>query len=966
MVNSDIVPVRALIVLFMLFMCCVAKAQKCIAIFGVCDEMNYQTITDVDIRLLRNDSVEVEFHNVSVTNDYALEFDYVKGLYTLILDKEGYATKVSTFEVSNRRNTSFGLGTFWLQKMPEHKLNEVTVSVTRIKMVMKGDTIVYDANAFQLAQGSMLDALISQLPGAELEDGQIKVNGKFIESLLLNGEEFFNGNASIALQNLPAYTVKDIKVYDRSQNDAYLKSTAAQQLDGEEHLVMDVNLKKVYQKGWMGNVDLGYGSPHNKYLGKGFLMGFRGKSRLTAFVNVNNIKDTQSGTSSGGWNGGWAQDGDMRLQMAGLDLLHVDGKMKYMGTLTLTHERPYTEQKISSVNFYDDGNTYTRQLSTSTEKKKHLMFNGQIQYSGDRVYLEVRPKVDIMNNSYSRLSRWANFNSQPTENYRMQSLDSLFANWQNSGYYQSLLSMHNRLEQGRQRWTISSMDAKTTISFPKLCDDLELTASGSYHNYHTDANLTYTSLYGAQSTQNGQGDQTQQKQKKHSNSYTVNAGATYNMMIMPYQPKSCWFGLFVPYLKVSRNYQNHRYNIDDAQITDTTGSALLTPSMNNSLTLERDLDNSYHSQYGHNTYTPGFDVAVAYAKLNHWQYQFDFGLKDQMHQERLEYDKDVLDTTITRFSHNISPSVGLEYRLLNNPKVDMEVNLNYTYSQSLTSIYNLVGQTNTSDPNNIYVDNPDLKRPQVHNLTFNFQRFNKTSHINLAINAAYSRTNQAVAQGRYYDRTTGVSTWQSMNINGNWNASAQVYYQMPLGKKERWQLSTNTQWSYVHSADYSSDDEQPQRSIVRNTTLGETVALTYKVGKHQFGYKGFVQWQHSTGSLSSFENINAVNFSNALTALVNLKYDWQIGTDIHLYCRRGYVDKVLNTTEWVWNAQISKSILKGKLTFKLEAQDILDQISNVQHSVNAQGRTETWTYNLHQYVMLHVMWRFNVMPKQKS
>ena len=58
--------------------------------------------------------------------------------------------------------------------------------------------------------------------------------------------------------------------------------------------------------------------------------------------------------------------------------------------------------------------------------------------------------------------------------------------------------------------------------------------------------------------------------------------------------------------------------------------------------------------------------------------------------------------------------------------------------------------------------------------------------------------------------------------------------------------------------------------------------------------------------------------------------------------------------------------MRGNLTFKPNAVDILDDISNVQHTVNAQGRTETWANSLSRYFMLHVTWRFNVMPKKKA
>ena len=78
----------------------------------------------------------------------------------------------------------------------------MVVKATKVKSIIKATTIVYNADAFQLGEGSMLDALIRQLPGAELsKDGRIYVNGKFVESLLLNGKDFFRGDNTVMFEN---------------------------------------------------------------------------------------------------------------------------------------------------------------------------------------------------------------------------------------------------------------------------------------------------------------------------------------------------------------------------------------------------------------------------------------------------------------------------------------------------------------------------------------------------------------------------------------------------------------------------------------------------------------------------------------------------------------------------------------------------------------------------------------------
>lgn len=91
----------------------------------------------------------------------------------------------------------------------------------------------------------------------------------------------------------------------------------------------------------------------------------------------------------------------------------------------------------------------------------------------------------------------------------------------------------------------------------------------------------------------------------------------------------------------------------------------------------------------------------------------------------------------------------------------------------------------------------------------------------------------------------------------------------------------------------------------------------------------------------------------------------QISTDLTMYTRRGYEDKMMNKDELVWNARISKRVLKGNLIFILDGFDILGNLSNVQRSINAQGRTESYYNVIPRYVMLHAIYRLNLKPKKK-
>ena len=143
----------------------------------------------------------------------------------------------------------------------------------------------------------MLDAIIRQLPGVEMrEGGEIYVNGRYVEQLLLNGKDFFDKDRQLMLDNLPSYMVKNVKVYEKESD---LNKFTGLKVD-EKKLVMDVNLKKEYNIGFVLNAEAGYGT-ENRYLARLFAMRFTPLSRLTIVGNINNVNDSRRPGQNTSW-----------------------------------------------------------------------------------------------------------------------------------------------------------------------------------------------------------------------------------------------------------------------------------------------------------------------------------------------------------------------------------------------------------------------------------------------------------------------------------------------------------------------------------------------------------------------------------------------------------------------------------------------------------------------------------------
>ena len=291
------------------------------------------------------------------------------GEYILRYELTGYSTLFQKVKIPARelgqRVRRWSAGNVYLLP-PTVKLGEAKVQASKILMVMKGDTLVYNADVLRMAAGTMLENLISELPGVQLDPhGQIFVNGRKVESLLLNGKDFFRGDPLVALQNLPSYMVDKVKVYDKAGDDAYLKK-----MGGSSEYVMDVHLKKQYSIGWIGNIEAGYGT-EDRYLARALGIRFSDHSRISVFGNLNNLNDTRIPGSNGTWTtGNEVTSGLQTLRSGGLDLL-IDGsedRGELLTSLKARREDTDTRSVTTRTNYYASGDTYSRSRNTGKRR----------------------------------------------------------------------------------------------------------------------------------------------------------------------------------------------------------------------------------------------------------------------------------------------------------------------------------------------------------------------------------------------------------------------------------------------------------------------------------------------------------------------------------------------------------------------------------------------------------------------
>ena len=865
--------------------------------------------------------------------DYQFTIQKV-GRYIVKAEMEGYIDAFVNFELRSQREQDIRVKPLRMMKA-FHDLPEVTVKATKIKMVMRGDTIVYNADAFNLAEGSMLDALVSRLPGAQLtKDGEIFVNGKKIESLLVNGRDFFKGSPQVALQNLPAYTVSKIKVYD----EAGAASRIMQRDMGDKRYVMDVNLKKEYSKTYMGNAEVGYGT-ENRYLAKIFGMKMSDKEWVTGSVLINNLSNYQrvlpDGSSSDGWD--WKSigsfDGRLTFREAIFGYTRFFDRLNWLGgAITLDHSNHDNESRTNTQTYLPEGDSYQKNHSLSDSKSTRL--EGSLNHN-----LE---KDGIFN--YSDFSLRYNHN------------DGLSHTTQTTSNSVSLLN--EMLSRGSHKNETLHPSFSTHGGTKIIADMLRWGFSTDYDRYTADrfslSDIQYTNGQTPRDFRNTYHDSGHQQ-------WNVKAETSYDFS-WPDKSITPGYEYNYKYNKTS----NMLYRLDRLADCDSTIWDRL-PSAREALIDVLDRPNSYdfHEYQNHHR----FKVAVTSGK----EYSNDekkgivtflrLTLPLHIAHQNLYYNR-LGRHDVSRHATFFEPELYAQGSF-----ADINWEFNGSIRSSIPDMTMLVNYRDDTNPLNIRLGNPDLRNQHNYNASLDLRRWVSKHQQSYWMNIGYSQQDNAVAYATEFDKTTGISTVRPVSVNGNWNTSASFGFSRALGKTDKFTINNQLRYNYHHSVDMAmvTGMAESQRSIVNNHQLGDNLRLTFRPNdNYEFTLHGGGTYYLVSSRREGFENINAGDYQVGFNTTLNLPAKFQFTTDLTMFARRGYQQSEMNTTDWVWNAQLTRSFLNGKLLAKLKGFDILQQLSNTRYVMNEQGRTESWHNGIPRYVMLSLSYRFNVTPKGKN
>lgn len=911
---------------------------------SVLDSLTNEPVPFASVYLIP--SKDTTITNFTITDDKgeAILDDVPYGSYVFHVEMLGYKPFVKEKYFRNRRES---MGTIRL-KIDEQFIQAATVSAVGNPIVIKQDTVEFNASSFRAGSNAMLKDLLKRMPGMEItEDGKVKFNGEAINQLTVGGRTFFFSDQSTALNNLPASVVDKIRVIDRDSKRT--RATGVQ--DGSKEKILDVALKKEYEKGWFGNVGLKGGSTigdknddsplrDNRGLlwsGNALASAYNEKDQLTVIANGQNVNDSNgvvfvirsNGIRSSNVSQGLSSAAQLGVNLNTARIKDVETTVgvnyKYNDTDSgsSTHRTTYLDDgDLVSVN-ENTGKLYANGVSANVEMKKET----------GKVWFQIEPSF-----SYGKTDQWSSGNSESQRG-------DVFVN-------QSKNDSHSLEE---------SADAEISTSFTfrelwgKKNRSIRLDLNGSYGKSN-DMSEENTVLRTA-------GQTTEKNLTYDGDGYTSSLGGTL-VYVEPFGEK------WILSTNLGLEYA-HSENIRDA--SDAKGH-----------------NDYYSSESKNNTLEQLYSMTL----------QYKFSQKSWITLgARLS---GVLNETFSR-NYGISKETGKdEWLWYVTPTMRIRHTLNYDmYNCSVSSFTNkpsvssLLPVLNISNPSRLSLGNVYLQPYWSTMFNGGWSRNNRERFSTLQLGLNGNILANPVSSALWYDKD-GVM--YSIPVNSKKpTLSASIYgsYTTPLDKDKIWSLSLSTVTSISSSTNYQArstlaaldketfiysefmedfwGDEKGNRFYGGQSGFSESNTLSfspylslsvkYNQEHYSFNFGVNANGRISRYSLDPSINMNTADYSFFAGGSYTTKHEFEFQSDLSYALHSGYAEGY-GQPEWRWNAEISKNI--GAFNLSIKAYDILNQAHNLTHTVTANYAEDSYRLIMGRYVMFGVKWNFGKMNAAQS
>jgi hypothetical protein len=772
-------------------------------------------------------------------------------------------------------------------KLAKNRLDEVVIKGETTPILVKKDTLEYNAAAFETQPQDVVEDLLRQMPGVEVEDdGTIVAQGEEVKKVTVDGKEFFGSDPKVATKNIAAEAIKSVQFFNRKSDMSEFTGVD----DGEREKTMNLNLKPEYRSGYFGNVGVA-GGTDDRYEGNMNLNRFGPKSQFSIIGNFNNINKQGFSTdqfmsfmnSMGGFGGGRGNsdlpisrglsDGFVNTNAGGINLNYDFSEKTELNFSYFLNDIENTIDKITNrENFLDERtsyftNTANSQLTGNTGHTMRLRLEQKIDSTQDlRLDLNARlSRSDLTSTVFSNVT---NRNIQQNNSNTDYLFDGANDNIGGSLMYRKMLSkVKNR----------------------------SITLRGSLNSLDSDVDGILNSV----NTFNPDDPLLSYAEEIVQNQLDKNDQTTYNIDLSFVEPLSGG-----KYLEVMYN----RRNYDNTVVKDVYDILSGTENLN------EDLSNRYKRNFVYD------QAGLAY----HWNGETtSFTLEGLMQNSRLNgeilSEGTIIKNNYTTFLPRMqwSKELGMGHSL----------RVRYNTDVREPSLEQLQPIVDNSDPLNLYIGNPDLVPEYNHNLRMNYLKFDQFSFSSLFafINLRYTRNNiinQTIIDEQF------IRITNPLNVDYDFNASGNISYSQPI-RSLAMKYRVNTNLTYGRSILFINEIEN------KSNRYSSRVGLTLENrSKKKWDLQAGVNLTYnlSTYDLSNDRNQSFLNQRYNGTMRYNPTDTWSLRTDMRVNV---FDNQSFSTGQTVpiWSASISKYFLAGNRgEIEISAFDLLNKNLGVNRS----------------------------------
>jgi len=789
-------------------------------------------------------------------------------------------------------------------KKAYQEMEEVIVSAQRPPVIIKKDTVEFNAGSFKTPVNGVVEDLLKQLPGVEIDaDGNITINGKKVSKITVDGKDFFGSDFKITTKNLPRDIIDKIQVVDNKSREALFNKTS----DGNEDKAINLTLKKDKKKGLFGRVSAGYGSD-SRYETGASVNYFNGPNQLSFIGFANNTNRT---SFSGGdfnmarpgssFSGGGS--GITETKAAGLNFsTEFTKKLRLNGSYFFNNAELTNNVRSQRQNILPDTTFFYNSHSQSNNKNNN-----------HRVFLNVDYKPDSMTNLYVNTSFNAGRNQSVTVNDAASTTVS-----------QSLINASKNTYTGNANNQTLGLEVFFGRRLNRQGRSFTLNMNSNYNDQSsTDSNTGESVFYKT----NGSQSYDSLRQRSHTDGFNnlLNLSASWTEPIVPK------FNMVV------------RYGYSQAK----GGSDKLTRAFN-PLTGAYDLvDTAFTNSFRNSTFshTPNLSFNYTNAKLNAL-----VGAGVQW----LEQDN-VSATEKTSFSQhytNLFPSATIGYRFSKTGNV----NFNYTGQSQQPSIQQLQPVPDNSNTLYLRLGNPDLKPSFAHNININMQQSDSKTFWNGNLN--FNTVKNQIVYETWFD---SVQISRPINTNGNYNLSYNINYSRGWNKKN-WSFRFGLGNSGTHNKSIAYTNKI--QNITKTYSVSQRVTLNYTIKELLTIMPVFIFRYNTTHySIQQSQDVKYLTRNFSMNVFLNwpkrLILENSVQYNYNSRTAPGFPKGVT-----LWNMAVNYQFFKNRQgILRLSVYDVLKQNTSVFRSITPTYIEDTQVQVLQQYFLVSFIYNLRQLGK---